>query len=236
MRYRMLTMVAAVGGLAIAGAATADGSVSANLDGEDLDLEGGSFTSLFDGPVANAFTGGDLRDIHAELNADGVATKRRVTFLVSETAEGMSIMTLVDSFWDSSNNTLQTLGLETTAPSGKGYRINDLADDMTMTEGAGGATADIAFNWRAGGGDGYSWTHLAEGDAVSFDLTWGGGTGLLLNNAIQFVSYTPDGWTVVDRAGFDENGEFGITFDAIPAPGALALLGLAGLISRRRRR
>jgi MYXO-CTERM domain-containing protein len=231
----MLTMVATVGGLAIAGAATATG-VNADLNGEDLDLQGGSFPTLFDNGN-HAFAGSDLRDVHADLNADGVATRRRVTFLVADTAEGMSIMALVDSSWDSSNNTLWNLGLQTSAPSGKGYRINDIgSDEMSMTDGPTGSEADVEFQWRAGRADGYSWTHLEFGDSVTFDLDWAGGAGLRANNAIRFVTYTEDGWAEADRANFDENGAFSVTFDAIPAPGALALLGLAGLISRRRRR
>ena len=49
-----------------------------------------------------------------------------------------------------------------------------------------------------------------------------------------FPAWTP--YSLVDADGFTADFTMTITADPVPAPGAIALLGLAGLASRRRRR
>ena len=74
-------------------------------------------------------------------------------------------------------------------------------------------------NHSSGDISSYGWTIGSEGDiAVVAISSWNDGTGL---NAGVFTSGTA--WVTIDTI-------------EIPAPGALALLGLAGLAGRRRRR
>ncbi len=114
-------------------------------------------------------------------------------------------------------------------------------------DGDGGA---LAYTWNGGGFDENAfltpdrtdaamgtvrWTvslsalGLAIGDTFSFDIgTTGGGDG---DPAIDLLSTTDiqPGW------GNGSTSPMGYSYTVVPAPGVLALAGLAGLASRRRR-
>lgn len=85
--------------------------------------------------------------------------------------------------------------------------------------------------------------------ALTGSVDLAGGTQYWLSVAADLISPGADGWwwqksvdvdllgaTYLWSSGYWENSyDFDVTFSLIPAPGALALLGLAGLVSRRRR-
>lgn len=52
-----------------------------------------------------------------------------------------------------------------------------------------------------------------------------------LNGGVLQVSYSDGGW----GSSIKEDSFFTVQYSIIPAPGAMALIGLAGLVSRRRR-
>ena len=60
--------------------------------------------------------------------------------------------------------------------------------------------------------------------------------GLNSTDNIQFLSWTDSGWAVAEVAEFNSGGTYAFTAMVLPAPGALALLALAGASTRRRRR
>ncbi len=105
----------------------------------------------------------------------------------------------------------------------------------TYTIAAGGA-GPFAFDWSyyTINSPGYdSVGYIVNGTYFELDMGYGPGSGSVsvdvgAGDEIGFYAYTSDG---VFGAG-----ELTITnFSAVPAPGALALLGLAGLAGRRRR-
>jgi len=118
-----------------------------------------------------------------------------------------------------------------------------LANDTWVTIGAtdmlgGNALNDIGMNWDAGNynttnGSWFVTPDDAQGEAVDGSVLIGqftvvGGTGVV---ADDFSS------AIVNVQGTIGGGVVQLTgLNAIPAPGALALLGVAGLVSRRRRK
>lgn len=236
MRYGTFMMAAVTGSLFLGGAAMAS-TVTLNVEGLDLEASGPAIASLFT-RSDHRMTNGDLAYLHEELNAAGINTKRRLTLLTADTGKGASFISLVDSRWNSNNNTMNRLGLTTSSPDSTDFVINDLGDTWDMTNDANGVshTATVEFGWRNGRGDGFAWTDLSGDDVMEFEFERLAGNGLRNRNAIQVVTFGASGWEVVDRFDFGDDGTFGFSVGVIPAPGALALLGLAGIVSRRRRR
>lgn len=125
----------------------------------------------------------------------------------------------------------------------QGYQMSDTDGEVTMTfdavDGATGVRLDLFV--RSTGWE----------DSDLIDITFGGvalldTTGADINNDF---SYLEGVWTTLELAGsgqlvikFASNSSNesialdNIQWTGVPAPGALALLGLAGLASRRRRR
>ncbi len=187
----------------------------------------------------------ELSDMHQMLNAGGIETDGRITFFLADTDYGLSFMTLVDSnaygnpspltVWDSS------IVMSSTGPDDLVPWINAEGDDQTFHQvlGNGIQTFDALFTWQgASEADAFSWSGLDLGDAVSYHFTDQGGPGLDSSLPFQFLSYGGNGWEVVGEDDFSSNDQFvfSYTVTEIPAPSAIALLGLAGLASRRRRR
>ena len=56
------------------------------------------------------------------------------------------------------------------------------------------------------------------------------------NEPIQFLTYQGDQWDVAGTAEFSVLGQYAFSYQFVPTPGALAVLTLAGLFGRRRRR
>jgi hypothetical protein len=223
--------VAGVAGLAMTAAVSAvDARV--NYGNVELDISGPEMTDIFD-TGSEAWSGSELAALHEALNDAGIVTRRRVTVLVGFTAEGPSVMTLVDGVWDSANTTQWQLGFSSSSAATAHHRMNNLGEDVAI----GAGSADGTFKWRSGNPDAFAWTGLVEGDTSSFDLSWGGGTGLSGNKPVQFVSYDDKGvWSRVKRANFDEAGEFSYDVTIVPSPAAAVLIGVAALVARRRRR
>ena len=106
-----------------------------------------------------------------------------------------------------------------------------LANDTWVTIGAtdmlgGNALNDIGMNWDAGNYNTTNGSWFVTPDDAQFTVV--GGTGVV---ADDFSS------AIVNVQGTIGGGVVQLTgLNAIPAPGALALLGVAGLVSRRRRK
>lgn len=198
-------------------------------------------------PGSMTLTEGEMADLHSLLNSSGVETDGYVTFLLAETDAGLSFITLIDK------NTLiaqpeggvdpapddNSLVMSTTGPIDLEYFANTEAGDQTNWLDAqnGLQVFDGLYNWNgASEGDGFAWGGLDDGDAVSFHFT-DLGTPALSAWEFQFVSYTGNDWDVVAMDDFSSNDQFVFSFTTvIPGPGAVALLGAAGLTGRRRRR
>ena len=182
-------------------------------------------------------------DIAGALPSGATITSARLTLNMSQSAGGASTISLHRSLSD------WTTGASDPAdPEGSGTAA--LAGDATWlfssADGAGGGTA-----WSTAGGD---FNAAASASVLTSAVgLYSLSSAQLIADVASFVS-NPDanfGWFILGdesvlgnarRFDSSEGGELGgiaptlqIEFTAIPAPGALAVLGLAPLLARRRR-
>lgn len=122
-------------------------------------------------------------------------------------------------------------------------------DNYVGSEGSADLDGEaFSFNWYSDGGSGSYSDHSLDLGAGTYTLTlydswgdgwsdaqWGGtvdGSGAAVVSIGGEVVLSMDFGNGADNSGFDSvSGSF-----TVPAPGALALLGLAGLTAGRRRR
>ena len=75
---------------------------------------------------------------------------------------------------------------------------------------------------------------MSIGDTFSFDAySSGGGSGDSAVDALANPNYAISSWGQPYDSG--ASNSFSYTLGAVPAPGAIALIGVAGLLGRRRR-
>ena len=216
-----------VGGLALAGTATA------GLNGLSYDLHG-------EGLVAGTYTVRLYADVDAGDRVDAVYGNSDSSFMITMN-EGAS--TYQNTTYGGATSKAINSAFFAIVPS--------LEWDSYVTIGClhsdgypfgGNALQDIGIDWSG---------FEAGGDVSSDNGTWfvtpadpqGGEMGGRVLIA-QFSIYSGSGeYDMMFSAGFQGKDASGVTWSAsdsvqiaIPAPGALALLGLAGIAGRRRRR
>jgi hypothetical protein len=230
---------AVVACLCLAGAAHAS-SITISGTGGPMTLRAGNFSTLFQGADPHKFSAADLQSVHNTLHADGVTTDGFVTFLLADTSEGLSFLSLIDdNTVPGSTGHGNLLGMSTTGPSSANYFINDVAgDNLTVSEPPGSTSVFGDFAWDNNGGDAFAWTGLGEGDSCDFSFSEMSGDALAGVDTFQFVTWNGQAWEVVDHASFTGDGQFAFSFAVVPlpAPVLMGLVGLAGVIAVRRRR
>jgi hypothetical protein len=194
---------------------------------------------LFNSGTPN-FSSLDLAYIHSELNNNGITTDGKITLLPVNTIEGLSFLTLVDEeLGGGDNDTNASLGITSTASSSLGIYINDFEQDswQLIEPPFGSQTFGATFVWgRTGSGDGFGWTDLSLGDAVSYSFTdLDGDGGAIDAEAFQFVGWNDDIWEIISTNGFKLDGTSIFTGMVIPAPPAAIVL-TAFVMGRRKRR
>ena len=114
--------------------------------------------------------------------------------------------------------------------------------DMLFAVGApsGNGVAAGGFNIADPGGP-FSWTNIGgvganNGDPGTFTHLFENLSGFDVSGTGTWSMFVGDGWTSGTVPETLTNVSFTLFGVNIPAPGALALLGMAGLVSRRRRR
>jgi hypothetical protein len=218
--------------LAVAGIANA--GVSIEGQGAPFAIDAAEMPGLFGGPADHDFSDAALAPIHAMLDADGVATDGKVTFMFLDTDDGLSFLALIDASTGDNEPGATELGMISSAPATASYWVNDLGDVDLTAEGGGLTSIVASFRWNDGKADAYAWSGLETGDTVTFEFNPMTGTALAGDDPFQFVTATEEGWQV-SRSGDYVDDSFAFTF-TVPTPGALALLGLAGLTGRTGRR
>ena len=206
----------------------------------DLELRTGWVPDVF-GDDAGQFSDEALSLIHASLWDSGIQTDERITILGLDTDHGISLVFLVDGAGAGVGSGSASLSFQSTAPIGQTAWINDQPDDIS--DGYNGASGkQVAwglFTWDSSlEGDAFAWSNLQPGDGLSAmfaaveESTW---PALQLDDTFQFISAVDAGWSVLESASFSSAGYFAFTAQVTPAPGAIALLALAGIRRRRRR-
>ena len=107
---------------------------------------------------------------------------------------------------------------------------------------------DIAIDTSANGTSWSSWTTLTSSNTAIPNAVFSGAildsygvvslsaTSLLNNAATAYVRFTFTGATASAGQNRMDNFQFNASTLVVPAPGAVALIGLAGMVASRRRR
>ena len=236
-RYSGLLIAAGV--LAPLPGVAAGSSANITIGGVSHELVAGDLPSMF-GEPGSFITTEDLTALNDSLVAAGIETVSHISLLLAETERGPSLIALFDGDDGSSPGIPPTslLGVQmawqgtdtslVNLDSGGSWTVSPAGDDLI---GAG------AFQWQQG----LSFEALALTDLINmqsiemqlFDL----GLYNMDEQVLQLITFGNSGsWEVESTAAFsDENGIVVGATIVIPAPGALALLALAGFGSRRRR-
>ena len=234
MKTPLVTVFATAAGLTLAGAASAaSGTISGA--GADFIVDSGSMPGLFAGVTTHEFVDIQMDMLHNAIHADGVSTDSLVTFALVESADGVAFVSLVDDNTRPLHQNMSWMNFTSNATGNVNYWVNDLGYDvLDITQNGGITTANGQFEWNDGAGDAFAWSSIGQGTQIDFTFNQGGGNALFQSAPFQFLTNVDGIWTSLKRGDFNEGG-FNFEF-AMPAPGALALIGLAGLAGSRRRR
>lgn len=214
--------------------------------GGGLVLNSGPLTTMAFGNGPNQWLGSSLASVHASINASGVNTNGRITFVAADTTAGLAFMALIDQELVAGANVGGNLHMDSVADGVNQAFIKDTSGNVVV--GANGPNARIAsgnFGWNSnGGGDGFAWANLSSGNTTTFRFNMIANLALGLNASSPFQFVTWDGvkWSEVvvpaSLLSFSSTDDFGFSASVlIPTPGALAVAGIPmmGFAIRRRR-
>ena len=204
------------------------------------DLYAGNFAGILGGNN-NQFSMSDLDILAATLNGDGIDTQGKLSFIVASTDAGLSFIGLFDGV--ATNNPIgsipdQFLGLSTTTNMGTDwFATGDTGSESWWYDmGNGTQMVNSMLGWDHGQTSaGFAWGDVQEAEAgtmnlYDIDLTQ------FAPEPIQFITFQDNQWSVAGTADFSVLGQYAFSYQLVPAPGAIALLVLAGLSGQRRRR
>lgn len=238
----LISLLAAAGIAASCSAA----QIGISAIGGGLVLNSGPLSTMAFGNGPNQWLGTSLASVHASINASGVNTNGKITFVAADTSAGLSFMALIDQELITGANNGGNVHMDSVADGGNQAFIKDTAGNVVV--GTNGPNARIAsgnFAWNSnGGGDGFAWANLASGNTTTFRFNMIANLALGLNasSPFQFVTWNGTNWAevVVPAAllSFSSTDDFGFAATVlIPTPGVLAVAGIPmlGFAARRRR-
>ncbi|MDG1837888.1 MAG: hypothetical protein P8I91_03700 [Phycisphaerales bacterium] len=216
--------------------------VSLTLNNETVDLTAGTIPGLF-GDGGSLITEEELFAVNESLIAADIQTVGHLSILLAETDRGLALINLFGGndgsapgqppisvlgcqlFWEGHDTTMVN------QDSGGTWTVSPAGDDWLV--GAG------SFQWQQGlSFEAMALTELNLGQNASFhfnDL----GMHNMQEQVLQLITFGDSGsWEVADTAAFT-NGAIEIDAEitnAVPAPGSLVVLALAGFAGPRRRR
>jgi hypothetical protein len=203
---------------------------------------------LNSGPLAtNAFGNGQsnwlpesLASVHASINASGIETNGRITFLAADTSSGMAFMTLIDQQLVEGSATSGHVHMDSVANGTNLAFLKDTAGNIVVSpNGTNARLASGNFVWNSnGGGDAFAWAGLAEGNTTTFRFNSMSGEVLGLNApaTFQFLNWTGSAWEAIvipsSLLSFSAAGDFGFAATvSVPAPSVLAFAAMPVLSS-----
>jgi len=186
---------------------------------------GGSFSTLTVGTQVDLAI--DLTDFGmGEVDFLGATFNKTVNIgSVTEVQPGLFIANATDGFFeflDGDNNFI----------AGGTYGLGGASGAAFILTASGNLTANASF---VGGDLEYTVGSFLQGILDAENLTIDVGSA---DASWTLTAITPDAFVTNEGffSTFDSNGSFTGTIETIPAPGAVALLGLGGLAATRRRR
>lgn len=212
-----------------------------------IDSIDGSFTlsaGQIDGILESndhVFTMTDLDILAATLQNDGIETEGRLSFLLASTDAGLSFVGLFDGIEGNDPSDSETdhfLGVSATtginsdwfASGDPGSQVNwyDMGHDTQLVT--------ALLGWDHGQTSAaFAWSNVPDAPTGTMSL-YDVDLTAYSPEPIQFISYEKDHWSVAERASFSVLGQYVFSHQFVPAPGAVALLAIAGLVGRRKRR
>ncbi len=211
---KLLGLTAGVGTLIFAGTATADfNGVSWTMDSSAYGDTYMIYADVNTGDQLNAVYGDDS----VALSIAGTGTGFYQNAFGQATVAGMN-PAFFPIFPSLMYDSFVTIGLSTST----GNAMLDIGIDWTGFE-AGGAVWTDNGSWFATPDD--SQVYEVGGSVLIGQFTVAAGEGVYGTINLQGKNADGSNWTAAD-----------VSFNTVPAPGALALLGLAGLSARRRRK
>ena len=237
--FKLPTILMTLTTLLLAAVSHADYVNINSVDGS-YELNAGDFDGIL-GSSNNQFSMSDLDILAATLNNDGIETMGQLSFLLASTDAGLSFIGLFDGIpINNPNGSMvdQFLGLSSTTSTNTDWFATGDEGSETYWYDMGNGTQ--LLNANLGWDHGQTSAAFAWGDVQSaqsgtvnlydIDLT------AFANEPIQFLTYQGDQWDVAGTAEFSVLGQYAFSYQFVPTPGALAVLTLAGLFGRRRRR
>lgn len=202
------------------------------------------FAADLDGILSNSdhqFSLTDQEVLAATLNNDGIETAGKLSFVLASTDAGLSFMGLFDGipfadpYGEVSNH---YLGVSTTTSTDTDwYASGDSGSDIGWNDmGNGSQVLNALLGWNhESTSAGFAWGDIQSAPTGTVNL-YDVALTEFANDSIQFVTYQDDQWTVAGSGDFSVLGQYTFSYQLVPAPGALALLAIAGLTGHRRRR
>ncbi len=191
------------------------GTITISPMGGGISLNSGNLASTVFGSTKPAWGIGSLASVHTTLNAAGIDTDGKITFVAADTDHGLALLVLVDQEAGVATGATTGRVQMTSTVAGPGVQyINTIASPVTITGTGGVQTAKANFQWNGnGGGDAFAWANLQSGDGVSFQFVRDNRSQALLSSStFQFVTWNGNGWTRAslpsNQALFDDSGNY----------------------------
>ena len=214
--------------------------VSIDTVNGSFNLEAGQISGILDGDD-NSFSMNDLDILAQVLQNDSIETEGRLSFLLASTDSGMSFIGLfggVPMNTPSGSLPDQFIGISATTGSDTDwFASGDSGSDVDWYDmGNNTQLVTALLAWDEGQTSaGFAWgdvTSAQNGTTNLYDVDF----TEYAPDPIQFITYTEDGWSVAEQTAFSVLGQYAFSHQFVPAPGALALLVIAGFSANRRRR
>ena len=226
-------------GAAAAAASAGAGYVNIEGGGSSYELQAGAVPGILSSD-SHVFSANDAEVLTATLEDDGIDTEGRLSFLLATTDAGLTIVGLFDGIQSGnpSGNIDSILGFSSTTGQGTDWFAGgDKGSQVDWYDlGNGNQLVTALLQWEHGqSAAGVAWGDIESattGTVNMYDL----GLGELGGEPIQFVTHQAGSWEVAGTAAFSVVGQYAFAYQFVPSPGALGLLAVAGMFTRRRRR
>jgi hypothetical protein len=230
------------------------GSIHIDQIGGGITINSGPMGPAVFGNDQTTWTNSSLAAANSFLNTSGVATNMKITIVAADTTHGLSLMALIDQRVNTVGaEELGHVGMVSVGHGDNLAYLNAAGGNITVGPNSpgGSRTASGNFVWNMhGGGNGFAWANLLQGNTMTFRFNKivGQALGLQENPTFQFATWTGNGWSVVplptNQVSFTASNDWGFSSTvlsgttSIPLPSTvgMASASLLGLPLIRRRR